>query len=238
MATPLAPETIITQFETLAGDSLDSTTELFLMNQVKDTLETQTTWRNLLMIDQSQTLLPSDTFQNTKPLPANFGNPHPKGIYVGGDLIPYLEVPLESQIRWQSVTHRYFIDYFNSKYAVCGANNPGGVITMPYYGTSPTLALGPNAQTLGTPWVFPARFHPILPYLMAKKFFAIDQGDKSRAWDDRWDAFMKEMLDAMVYWNAKNIMEASANDGMAIDLSAIPNVIAMDQGGPSGNIFG
>lgn len=223
--------------ELVDDDSLTDTTIINLMNAEKDLLEGEMEWAILKAVDVSQSANAGDSYLTMKTLPANFSLPSPRGIFVGSDIVPYKIIPFEQRIKWQSTTHRFYLDLGNGVYALCGSANPGGVIQFFYQKFSPALAFGVPPAT-GTPWIFPARFHKILPYRMAKKFFAIDQGDKSRAYDDRWDIYQNEILEMMRSWNFRLLKDASQNDMMGFDTSGYPNIIDMDGGGGAGGIYG
>ncbi len=230
----MTPQEILSQFEELIQDTLDQVTELFLLNEVKNTLETSRLWAKLRRLNTSQTANVGDTFQTMKSLPSDFALPSPRGIYVGTDLIPYRIVNFESQIDFQAITYAYYIDYYASQFALCGTVSISGTIKLFYQAFSPDLNLTDN-----TPWIFPARFHPILPYLMAIKYFAIDQQDKSRAWDDRWTIFAKEIKEAMVAWDDSLQMQALQNEiNIFVDPQSFPTIIDMDAGRPGGGMFG
>lgn len=232
MASPLTPDQIVEQFESLADDALDETTEYFLLNEVKDDLECDEEWKILKTLDETQSANPGDTYLTMKTLPADFGLPSQDGIYVGTDVLPYIEVPFEDRIRWQFASHRYYIDEGSGTYAICGSPNPGGTIHFFYQKTSATLAKD------GAAWIFPARFHPILPMLMVRKFFAIDQPDKARAWDDRWTTWITEKQSIMRRWNARAMLQANSNSNRPVDISSYPNIINMDADSGGSGVYG
>lgn len=228
----LSADQIISQFETMVADSVDQTTELFLLNEVKDTLEAEREWEWLKALDTSQSATTGDTFQTPHTIPADFARPSSRGIYVKGDRIPYRQVRFESQLDFQDITYAYFFDFRNNKFYLCGKPGLSAPIQFFYQGSSPYLDLAANG---GSPWIFPARFHPILVYRMAKKYFAIDQGDKARSWDDRWEAYEREIYESMTGWDAELISQAAQNEanmGAALDFSSYPTIIDMDGRGP------
>lgn len=234
----MTADEIIVQFEELVQDSLDTTTELFLLNEAKDTIETQRQWAILTALDQTQTANTGDTFQTPHTLPGDFALPSPRGIYVTGDLIPYRQVPFEAQIDFQAITYAYYVDYYNQKFYLCGSPGRTGPIQFFYRRYSPVLALVANG---GQPWIFPARFHPVLVYEMAKKYFAADQGDKGRAWDDRWDQYATTIEEAMNSWDdqLQSLPLQNESETMVRDLSGYPTIIDMDAGGSGGgSMFG
>ncbi len=236
-STPLTPQQIITQFESLIEDSLDLDTEIFLLNDVKNSIEEDEEWAILKACDMTQVANVGDTYLSFKQLPDDFGLPSQRGIYVGTDLVPYIQVDFEDRIRWQSVSHRWYLDLANNQYALCGSANPGGTIQFFYQKQSPDLVVSTDPED-DAPWIFPARFHSILPKLMAVMYPAIDQPDKSRAWDDRWNEFATKQLEIMRRWNARMLRQASANGYMTTDLSSYPNIIDMGDGGVGGGAYG
>lgn len=231
----LTADQILAQFEELAQDSLDQTTELFLLNEAKDTIEQERSWALLHGLDTSQTANSGDTFQTMKTLPADFAMPSPRGIYIGtSPRTPYRQVPFEAQIDFQSITYAYYIDYYNSKYALCGSTSNPGTIQFFYSRFSPVLALTASG---GLPWIFPARFHPLLIYEMLVKYFAADQGDKSRAWDDRWTAYAARIRENMYSWDDQLQSGALQNEmNLFVDPGSFPNII--DMGSSGGGMFG
>lgn len=238
MASPLTPEAILSQFEALVQDTLDQTTEMFLLNLAKDTIEGERSWAILTGLDQSQIANSGDTFQTPKTLPADFFYPSPRGIYVGTDLIKYNQIPFESNIDFQAITYAYFIDYYNKKFYMCGTTSRPGTIQFFYRRSSPTLALG-NSPAEGTPWIFPAQFHPLLVFEMAVQYFAIDQGEKARSWDDRWTAFATRIRDNMTSWDDQLQSLPLQNElNMFVDPSSFPTIIDMGGGNNGGAMFG
>lgn len=238
MAQALTADQILSEFETVIADSLDQTTELFLLNEVKDTIETERNWCVLKGLDQSQTANASDTWLTRKSLPADFALPSDRGIYIGTNPGPrYIQIPFEAQIDFQSITYSYFIDLYNSQYGLGGTVSAPGIIQFFYQRYSPTLALTANG---GLPWIFPARFHPLLIYEMAIKYFAIDQGEKSRAWDDRWSEYATRLREAMVAWDDQLQSQAlQAEQNFFVDPASFPTIVDMGNGmSGGGSIFG
>ncbi len=218
-------------FETLIDDQLDSVTENVILNQAKDDLESLRQWQYLIGIDVSQSANPGDTYLTMKTLPSDFFSPLESGIYVGSDLVPYQKFPLEDRAFFQSISHGYYIDVYNGQYAILGQPNPGGVITFPYKrSTLPLAALVNGASPAGTinQPKFPVQFRALIPYRASQMYFAIDQGDKSRAWDDRWSAFYTMLLDSMIRWDFRMAKQSYANRMMAnrVDLTGYPNIIS------------
>lgn len=216
---------------------MDQTLELMLLNEVKDTIETERAWAFLTALDQSQSVSSNDTFQTMKTLPTDFGLPSPRGIYVGTDIVPYRQIPFEAQIDFQAITYAYYIDYYNNKYGLCGTVSKSGTIQFFYRKTSSQMALVANG---GTPWVFPARFHPLLVYEMCMKYFTIDQLSKAKSWDDRWSLYAARIREAMNSWDDALQMQALQTEmNMFVDPGSFPTIIDMGSGpGSGGTMFG
>src|SRR6266404_3797208 len=104
----LTPDQMVTAFESLVDDSLDETTEYQLLNDVKDTLESDDAWAILATLDETQTANAGDTYLTFHTLPSDFGSPSPGGIFVGTDIIPYRQIAFKQVQRWKDVTHRYY----------------------------------------------------------------------------------------------------------------------------------
>ena len=206
-------------YQQLVGDSMDSVTEYNLLNAAKDKLEQERDWAYLMSLDETQSVATGDTYLSMKTLPSDFSRPMDSGIYVGTDIVPYDIIPFQDRIRWQSISHRYYIDLANSQYGIFGTPT-AGTIHFFYLKTTPTLASGISPS-------FPERFHPILAYKMAQMFYAVDQGQKFIAWDDRWTAYYNEMFEAMSAWDARIQQNAQSNKRIIdrIDTRAYPDII-------------
>jgi hypothetical protein len=225
-------EDIQNLFETLIDDTLDPIVTNVLITQGKDDLEAERQWKYLIGLNSTQSANPGDTYQTTKQLPADFSFPLESGIYVGTDVIPYVQFPFEDQQFYQSISHGYYIDLYNSVFGIFGSPNPGGVINFFYQRFTPPLApLGSNGAvqvgSINQP-LFPARFRALIAYYAAIRYFAINQDQKSSAWDDRWTTFFNAIHDNMVRWDFRIAKQAYANRGGAsrIDFASEPNIIS------------
>lgn len=227
----MTPDDMVAMFEAGVQDTLDPTYEYQLLNDAKDTLEADDDWAILNTSDETQTVAVGDTYLTTHPLPSNFAEPNPKGIYVGNDQTPYTQVNFEDRIKYQTSSYKYYIDYTNGVYGICGVAGLNGVIHFLYRMSSPVLAAG------GSSWIFPARFHKILPKIMSMMYDAADRGNKAYAWDDRWEAFADKQLSIMRRWNFRLKLQGNQNGNMQLNQSANPNVVDIDGGG-NGVLYG
>jgi hypothetical protein len=237
MAAPLSADTIISQFEESAGDSIDQVSELFYLNEVKDTIEAERNWSILKALKKTDVVpvYSGNAMNSPITLPTDFALPSKHGIYVANDRIPYEQAPFESQIDFQDLTYAYFLDVANNAYALTGTPTIGQLIYFFYNKYSPTMALVANG---GSPWVFPARFHPLLVYEMLLKYFPHDQGDKGKSWDDRWSQYAQRIRENMYDWDDALQMDALQNEqNFNVNLGAEPNIIDMGTGGPPGSVM-
>ena len=226
-------EDIANLFETLVDDTLDPIVTNVLITQGKDDLESARLWKYLMKLDTSKSANPGDTYQTPKALPTDFFSPLESGIYVGTDLVPYQQYPFEDQQYFQSISHGFYIDLMNSNYFILGNPNPGGTILFYYQAqTLPLAAKNSNgtqpAGTINQP-LMPAKFRALIAYYAAQRYFAIDQGSKAAAWDDRWSAYFTTLFDLMVRWDFRVAKQAYANRMTAgnFDTSYYPNIINM-----------
>ena len=225
----MTPDQIIAQFESLIQDTVDETTEYFLLNEAKDTIESERAWAILTGKDTSQSESPGDTYETAKTLPSDFFMPSPRGIYVGTDMIPYKQVPYEANIDFQAITYAYYFDYYNKQFFLCGSVSKSGTIKFFYRRRSPTLVKG------GSAWIFPSQFHARLVYEMAAKYFALDQGEKARSWDDRWTIYANRIQENMNAWDDQLQTIPLQNEvNMFVDPSSFPNIVDMGSGSIGG----
>ena len=101
---------------------------------------------------------------------------------------------MEKKEEISGISGYYFIDYLNNTITF------GGALT-----SAPNLCYVKSTEdiTADTSPLFPTKFHSILSYAAAKMFFAIDGGEKSRSWDDRWELSLIEIKNAMSLWDGK-----------------------------------
>lgn len=224
----MTAEDIQTQFEGIIDDSLDEDLELQFFNEEIDMLLSERDWEFLKKVDQSQSFNQGDNYLTLHNLPADFGRPSSKGIFVGNDMIPYGLIPFEQRIRWKDITYRYYIDYANNQYAIMGGAQPG-VIQFYYIKFNSPLVYKVDNEGVPTSPIFPVRFHPVVAYGAARKFFAVDQGDKSRSWDDRWDKYYTRIHDEMVLWDESLKSQGNQNAYLPVDLNSYPTIIDIDQ---------
>jgi hypothetical protein len=184
---------IVTMFEGLIDDEIDSTVAYQILDDAKNNVEDEREWAMLKVKDTSQTAGP-----NPIDLPDNWRRT--LKLYVG--TLRYWPLEIESVTRSQFASRRYMIDVVNNKFQILG-ENVSGLITHFYLKTTPEI-------TANTSPVWPERFHKLIAYEMAAIYFAIDQGDRGRSWDDKWTILHDRLLNRMRDWDAQ-IRTAEAN---------------------------
>jgi hypothetical protein len=189
---------ILTQFESfLDGDTLDQTLEIQLANNAKNRLERELK----LLIHQkeraTQSTTAGQTYTTTISLAADFRAW--VTLYRGAQLLR--PVPFLYRVAHRSSPDRYYTDHKNQTFALTGTQGSAQTLTETYiYKTTDITSASVIALTTTLTW--PVEFHSLLPYEMAKIFVTIDGGDKSRAWDDRWEAHYATLRKALVDWDA------------------------------------
>lgn len=184
---------IVTMVETMVGDDLDSVLAYQMLNVAKDKIEGERDWAILKRLQQ----LSAGTSANT--LPTDYARTI--AMYVNNQ--PYLEIPYTEQKLQSLSALRWFLDMYAGTYTLIGTTI-SGTINHFYVRTTDPI-------TSATSPVWPSRFHPLIAYEMARDYFAIDQGERGRSWDDKF-AFMHETLRrSMVDWDAQLQRRANEN---------------------------
>lgn len=200
----------LTKFETMVDDVLDQDFELQLLNDAKNQIEAEYTWEFLKAVDMTGSVVKGDKQTVTHAFPGNMA--FPLKVQMLTDRTPYSQVNFEDQYMYQDVTRYWFANYANNVFSFTGVIGKNDTILFFFQKYTDDL-------TLTTEWLFPERFHRILPMKMAELYYAVDAGEKMRAWDDRWGKNYDYTLQQMQLWDAKlkeqsktqNISDSSSN---------------------------
>lgn len=188
---------ILTQFESLVGDSLDQTLEIQLANNAKNKLETELQLEILKKLDTSNTSVVGGTYTTPYNLPADFLMPLDK-IYVGST--PRRQIPMERRELYKDSGLFFYIDFANNKFYLTGTVAVPETITLPYtYATTDITAGTLTSTTI----VWPARFHSLIAYEMAFMWFAIDQGEKFRSFSQEWQQAYQDLKNSFIAWDQR-----------------------------------
>jgi len=204
-------ETIIEQFRSLVDDeTLDSTLEYQLLNLAKNEVEDDRVWNFLNKRDISNTAqtkltamtLPSDTRKVVRLIMSNSTVPH--------DIVPFID-----RERFENYQRKFFVDWANSKFYICGSLSEARTAILYYQMTTDDVVAATSP-------IWPSRFHSLISFKMAILYYAIDAGEKTRAWDDRWTAFYNNLYKKMIDWDVQNSIgevenEMNAEDGVTVE---------------------
>lgn len=193
---------ILDKFTNIIGDELDQDFALQLANDAKNSIETELQLEITKKLNSSGFTTAGQTYATAEALPSDFFLP--LTIYVGTE--PYTPVPFEQQIFYRDTAGRYWIDLANDQYYLCGTQGSAQTIYFFYQKETDDI-------TVSTSPVWPTRFHSLIPYEMARKYFAIDQIEKSRSWTPEMQVFYQEIKRQIQDWDAKlklNAMDYSA----------------------------
>jgi hypothetical protein len=185
------------------NDSLDSDFEYSLLNAAKEKLESEREWEFLKKVDSTKSASTSAIA-----LPTDFLAP--LLVYVGDDTQPYMPVPFEQKKLFENGGRFYYTDLANSNYYFLDNSVSGTVYFYYFYSTSDVAA--------ATSPVFPARFHKILAYDMAKMFYGADQSERNFSWSREWDLERKILFDLMCDWDERQKKVSRENGFSRVEL--------------------
>jgi len=174
---------MITKFQNMVEDELDSDFEYQLLNDAMNEIESSRPWEMLkkkTSFTGTSTTLPTRFLQDVS-------------LVESGSTTTYFKIPFEQQDIYTSGGFQFYIDLANDTLHLTDTTVSR---TMNLYYTQYSADL-----TASDTWVFPAWAHKIIPLVMAKLYYAADAGEKARAWDDRWTLYQNQMMDRLETWD-------------------------------------
>lgn len=190
--TPLTPDEMILQFETLIDDTHDDVNTLQLLNNARMIVEHARPWEILKAVDDTQVANAGDTYLTMKTIPSDFRAV--RKVIVG--TTPYTGCQFEERILFKDTANRYYIDVGNGQFALTGNRTSSAAIVFVYTKRSPQLVLG------GDPWIFPGDYHNVLPHIMAAIHQGvIDPDEISRAQASGQSGIVNNILSSMFMWD-------------------------------------
>lgn len=205
-------------FNGLVDDSLDDDLAVDLANLAKDEVEGERDYVVLINVDETQSSSSGDTYNtNAKTIPTGFLKS--KKLHIGDDRIPYLEIPFHSRERYKNSARRFYLDLANDKYYIAAKNISG---THHHFFVKRSVDITTSSTTL---WAFPTRYDKLIGFKMAELFFAVDRGEKSRSWDDRWALQHSILKRGLVRWDFGLQKEAAKNDSYGLNIESIDDAI-------------
>jgi len=199
---PLTPKTgaELKEFTTslLDGDVMDDTPFYIMLNMVKTIVESIRPWRKLLTIDTSQTFGPGDTYTTIKSLPAGFimFDQYDPMVLIAGDQVVKPEgiTIAEREIKKNEGPY-FYTDLKNDGFGII--HNPSTTFTV-------QLAFIEESDEItdSTSWAFPARFHPLLAYMVSgMQKGGVDYDDIFARMAPENRAQAQVLVDAMEMWD-------------------------------------
>lgn len=209
---------IIDRFKDIIDDDIDDEYALFLLNTAKDDVEAGRDWNFNRGYDASQSVGADDNYLSMKDLPADFS--HIRKFFLDADINPYVAVAFEDRERYKDVYKRYYIDYMNNQFAICGSQGLQNTVHIYYGRATPDV-------TLDTSPVWPDRFHKYLPFKMAEMYQSGGDGDEVNFRMSPANLrIATSLLKAFISWDARlKTAEYNAKNSMRSDLSSYPNVV-------------
>lgn len=209
-------EELITAIGSLVDDDPDESELIFLLNAAKNMLEGERDWMFLRAIDSSKTWATSDTYLTTKALPSDFVSP--RKLYLSTNTRPMTAISLEDRERYKDIYGRYYIDYANNVFALCGVTSQSATIYLSYKKSSTDWTEN-NLTTLSPS--FPSVYHPILAFYAAGIHLGgIDADDIAARMAPVHGNQFNAMRKNMRLWDAKLASHAMNN------VASQPDVIA------------
>jgi len=201
---------IITKFENLVDDELDGDLALQLVNDAIHEIEDLRDWEILKRV---HTFTCGTGLNPETALPTRFA--FDISLHDNSN-VPYDKVNRGDAYQVANRSNGYYLDLEDEKLGLTGTIAGAQLMSFAHTVYSADLSLS-------TEWGFPERFHGVIPYKMAEIYYAIDAGEKSRAWDDRWAVRIDDVINRMEIWDdrlkAKNYNNQSNFDNpKGIDL--------------------
>lgn len=217
----LTGQNIIDRFNDITDDAVNGDHALFLMNAAKDEVEAGRDWYFNRGFDNSQVWSPGNTYLSMKNLPADFLVE--RQIYLNGDILPYVKVPFEMRERFKDTYRRFYIDYKNNQFAICGSGPGQTTINFYYAAASPAI-------TLSTMPIWPTVFHAYLPFKMAEIFESTSEADDVGFRMSREQLRQANMtLKGMIQWDARlKTRDYNDRNSQSYDLQGQPNVVGTE----------
>lgn len=209
---------ILETFHTIVDDEIDETQELIILNMAKNQIEGGRDWNFMRAFDNSSSATPSDDYLTAHTLPTRFLAP--RKLYLNGELSPYMLIPFEERDRYKDIYKRYYIDWINQQFFLCGKVGQTTAINFFYQRYTPDV-------TLVTSPVWPSIFHALIPFKMAEIYMSgMDSDDINRSMAPANRLIQKELLNQMILWDAKmKTMEYNDPKGGNVDFSSYPNIV-------------
>lgn len=183
---------LVTKLENMTDDVLDVDFANQLTNDAKDEVEAMVVWE--MLKKAAQYVVPQGYSHGTVlgALPSDFALD--RSLIEVNSVVPYSKVLIDDLAEQQYNPRGYFLDLGGNALHLSGSNHGAKTVQLNYARFSPTIEEG-------TSWVFPERFHRVLPLKMAELYYLSDAPDKSRSYNQEWAVQFERALKQMELWN-------------------------------------
>jgi len=187
------------QFDALVGnEGYDKTHSYQLMTQVKNLLEVELKMKILECVDTSKVANVGDTYLTMKTLPTDWR----QTVKISVGKLPYYGVPFRRREQLASTPRRYYIDVKNKQYALTGHVASSQTINHWYLCKTPDITEADEQTDSDDLILWPAEFHPILPYKMAEIYQSnIDADAIAFRMSDGQRNQYEALKDALIAWD-------------------------------------
>lgn len=208
---------IIDQIENIMDDSQDPAFWLFYINTAKDNIETEREWVFNRGYDASQCTAAGDNYLSMKTLPTDYMLT--RKLYLAGDITPLISIGFEERERYKDIYKRFYVDYINRQFAVCGAGN--GVRVLNHFYTRNTPAI---TTTTSPVWLVG---HHYLVFKTVEAFMSGRDGDEVNARMGPQNLRLAmEARKALIAWDGRiKTAEYNAKNERNVDLSSYPDIV-------------
>jgi hypothetical protein len=189
---------IIEQFAELLDETenpISDTLAVQLANNAKNKLETELKLAICEKLDTSLSSTVGGTYLTAYDLEDDFLMLSKDILYVG--TTQRTAVQFGHREMYKNDSSKFYIDYRQNKLYLCGTVQSSETITVPYIYETADIDGGSNTNV-----TWPTRFHSLIPYEMAKLFFAIDQGERSHDWSPEWSVAYNQLKSSLIDWDA------------------------------------
>ncbi len=218
---PMIGQNILDRVNAIIDDSIDDDTFLFMVNNAKNNIEAGRDWYFNRSFDNSQIWSPGDTYLTTHPLPQDFLAS--RELFLLGDILPYIQITFEMRERFKDIYRRYYIDYKNQTFAICGSGPGARAIDHYYAAATPDI-------TLATSPAWPTPFHPLLVWKVAEMWGSTMSADDIdlRQSQNQLRQY-NELLKMFIAWDARlKTRDYNDKNSQNYDLKTQPNVVATE----------
>lgn len=211
-----------TMFETITDDSLDDIQFYIFLNAAKNKIEAERDWNFNRAFDNSKSVASGDTYLTQKALPNDFLAP--RRLYFQNDLTPLIMIGFEERERYKDIYKRWYIDWINQVFSICGATGAVGRTINMFY------ARQTDNITATTSPVWPAIFHALLGFKAVEIWQSGSDSDDLNFRMSRENLRQaNDLLKSMIMWDAKiKTVEYNDRNARNVDLSSYPDVVGSE----------